>query len=254
MDSEKIYVCHEQWPQLSSRQFFTITSLVLQYIIPCSIITFCYIRVSKSLRMRARAKVGMQNRKREQLDISRKRRTNRMLIAMVSIFVCCWLPLNVIHLILEFKEDFHAGRYFLLVFFVTHIVAMSSIVYNPFLYAWMNDNFRKEFRRVLPCLFSSPGGAAASSASVTQLFSTTTVTNQTTAVAKSGGKRGTCAGTTIATSPIDGTGVDGISNIGAIYDAELNGVCLRVTDHATTPNDNPTAVHSDTEITPCCSA
>jgi len=38
------------------------------------------------------------------------------------------------------------------VFFAAHVVAMSSTVYNPFLYAWMNDNFRKEFRRVLPCL------------------------------------------------------------------------------------------------------
>lgn len=35
---------------------------------------------------------------------------------------------------------------------------MSSTCYNVFLYAWLNDNFRKELKRILPC-FSSAGGA-----------------------------------------------------------------------------------------------
>jgi len=26
--------------------------------------------------------------------------------------------------------------------------------HNPFLYGWMNDNFQKEFRMLLPCLFT----------------------------------------------------------------------------------------------------
>lgn len=26
-----------------------------------------------------------------------------------------------------------------------HLIAMSSVCYNPFLYTWLNDNFRKEF-------------------------------------------------------------------------------------------------------------
>jgi len=71
---------------------------------------------------------------------------------MVAIFAVCWLPLNVILLSLEYDESVGASPYFLLVFFAAHVIAMSSTVYNPFLYAWMNDNFRKEFRRVFPCL------------------------------------------------------------------------------------------------------
>jgi len=30
----------------------------------------------------------------------------------------------------------------------------SSTQYNPFLYGWLNDNFQKEFRILLPCLFT----------------------------------------------------------------------------------------------------
>ena len=78
-----------------------------------------------------------------------------MLIAMVAIFIVCWLPLNVMNLLLEYREQQIGNwRFILLVFFVAHVVAMSSTVYNPFLYAWMNDAFRHQFQRVLPlCRF-----------------------------------------------------------------------------------------------------
>ena len=78
-----------------------------------------------------------------------------MLIAMVSIFVCCWLPLNVVHIISEYRETVTEWNYFVLVFFIAHVIAMSSTIYNPFLYAWMNENFKKEFKQVIPCLFRS---------------------------------------------------------------------------------------------------
>ena len=37
---------------------------------------------------------------------------------------------------------------------------MSSTCYNPFLYAWLNENFRKEFKQVLPCFRSANNPAA----------------------------------------------------------------------------------------------
>src|SRR6218665_3606779 len=152
-------VCHEYWPQETARQFFTVTSLILQYIVPCSIITYCYAKVSHALRMRSIAKIGSGNktRDREEMEIRRKRRTNKMLIAMVAIFVCCWLPLNVLHVTAEYFEAVRNANCYMLLFLVTHVIAMSSTIYNPFLYAWMNDNFKKEFRQVLPCLLSKEG-------------------------------------------------------------------------------------------------
>lgn len=162
-DLQGVYVCQEHWPIYSARQFFTVTSLVLQYLVPCSIITVCYSLVSAALRRRSRAKKGLTANggvvpgrgpnHREQLEIRRNRRTNNMLIAMVTIFVCCWLPLNVINFTAEYYEEMVEWNYYLLIFFVGHVTAMSSTIYNPFLYAWMNDTFRKEFKRVLPCLF-----------------------------------------------------------------------------------------------------
>ena len=70
-----------------------------------------------------------------------------MLIAMVTIFVVCWLPLNVLHVAQEYNEQLPFWDKFLITFLVTHLIAMSSVVYNPFLYAWMNENFKKEFQQ-----------------------------------------------------------------------------------------------------------
>nr|QZA87402.1 neuropeptide Y receptor [Haliotis discus hannai] len=149
------YACSEKWPRVQARQFFTVTSLVLQYIVPCSIITFCYTMVSLALKKRTKVKIGSgsRTRERDELEIKRKKRTNRMLIAMVTIFVCCWMPLNVVHLVREYETTIAVWYYFTLIFFIAHVIAMSSTIYNPFLYAWMNDNFKKEFKLVVPCLF-----------------------------------------------------------------------------------------------------
>lgn len=72
----------------------------------------------------------------------------RMLIAMVTIFGVSWLPLTVINLINDVYIPTGNWRYYTLCFFMVHSLAMSSTCYNPFLYAWLNDNFRKEFKQV----------------------------------------------------------------------------------------------------------
>jgi len=41
--------------------------------------------------------------------------------------------------------------YQMFVFLVAHLIAMSSTVYNPFVYAWFNDTFRTQFQKVVPC-------------------------------------------------------------------------------------------------------
>lgn len=43
-------------------------------------------------------------------------------------------------------------EYEAIAFQIVHTVAVSSVVYNPLLYGWMNDNFRKQFTRMCVCL------------------------------------------------------------------------------------------------------
>ena len=61
-DGILLYLCHEQWPKPTARQFFTVTSLVLQYVVPVILITYCYCSVSVALNRRARARASITGR------------------------------------------------------------------------------------------------------------------------------------------------------------------------------------------------
>lgn len=140
--------CEEHWPSEPFRKVFSSITSILQFVVPFFVIAFCYVCVSIKLNDRARSKPGSKSSKREEADRERKRRTNRMLIAMVAIFGISWLPLNIINVVEDFYSYANDWTYYRLCFFMTHCLAMSSTCYNPFLYAWLNDNFRKEFKQV----------------------------------------------------------------------------------------------------------
>lgn len=149
------YYCEEKWPGEDSRRTFSFSTSTLQFVVPFSIISFCYMRVCCKLRDRARAKPGAKSVKKEEMERKRTRRTNRMLISMVVIFGASWLPLNLYNLVMDFFIQAANWKYANAFFFLSHAVAMSSTCYNPFLYTWLNENFRKEFKLVLPCFGAS---------------------------------------------------------------------------------------------------
>ncbi|QQP51792.1 Neuropeptide receptor A10, partial [Caligus rogercresseyi] len=82
-------------------------------------------------------------RTKEEQERSRNLRINRMLISMVIVFGTCWLPLNTINFIGDLNYDLYCWEYHHIAFFICHVMAMSSTVYNPFLYGWYNDSFQK---------------------------------------------------------------------------------------------------------------
>ncbi|XP_058803805.1 prolactin-releasing peptide receptor-like [Phymastichus coffea] len=143
--------CEEAWPDEPLRRAFSTLTAVLQFGLPFLAIALCYVCVALRLRDRARAKPGSKTGRREEAERERKRRTNRMLVAMVLVFGVSWLPLNLVNVLEDFYPAVSQRSYHKLLFFLAHCLAMSSACYNPFLYAWLNDNFRKEFKQVLPC-------------------------------------------------------------------------------------------------------
>ncbi|XP_052127051.1 prolactin-releasing peptide receptor-like [Frankliniella occidentalis] len=146
--SFKNSLCEEAWPSESFRQIYSGVTTVLQFLVPLVVIAFCYVCVSVRLSDHARLRPGCKSSRKEEADRERKRRTNRMLIAMVTVFGISWMPLNVINLLNDYHAKTGTWHYYNLVFFMVHALAMSSTCYNPFLYAWLNDNFRKEFKQL----------------------------------------------------------------------------------------------------------
>ncbi|XP_050301208.1 prolactin-releasing peptide receptor-like isoform X2 [Anthonomus grandis grandis] len=172
------YFCEENWPVETWRAVFGGITTALQFLIPFLIMAYCYICVSIKLNDRARSKPGSKNSRKEEVDRERKRRTNRMLIAMVAVFLMSWLPLNVVNIFNDFNKDMIKWEYYFLSFFLVHQMAMSSTCYNPFLYAWLNENFRKEFKQVLPC-FGASSGRVPSTGRFTNWRSERTLNNET---------------------------------------------------------------------------
>lgn len=147
-DDVNRYFCDESWPSEDWRRTFSGITTMMQFLIPFLIMAFCYVCVSIKLNDRARSKPGSQSSSSEMKDRKRKRRTNRMLIAMVVVFLISWLPLNAVNIVNDFYQQVDDWPYYYFTFFITHAIAMSSTCYNPFLYAWLNENFRKEFKQV----------------------------------------------------------------------------------------------------------
>uniref|UniRef100_A0A914VSW0 G-protein coupled receptors family 1 profile domain-containing protein n=1 Tax=Plectus sambesii TaxID=2011161 RepID=A0A914VSW0_9BILA len=77
-----------------------------------------------------------------------------MLISMVVIFALCWFPFNALNMMRDFHLDKPIKHLFSFLFLLAHVISMSATCWNPILYAWMNENFRREFKAALPCCFS----------------------------------------------------------------------------------------------------
>jgi len=79
------------------------------------------------------------------------RRATRLVVIVVVIFALCWLPLQLVF-ILQFFASVPDDQ----IWYVGLKIACSCLAYmnscvNPFLYAFLSDNFRKSFRRALDC-------------------------------------------------------------------------------------------------------
>lgn len=156
IDNHEVTLCEEAWPTEDIRKLFGTATSMLQFFLPFFIILICYLCIFCKLQNNKKRLSKNKNSKKKitcEKVLRKKATTNQMLILMVGIFGACWLPLNLINIFEDFNMNLNEHTYYNLLFFSSHLVAMSSVIYNPFLYAWLNENFRKEFKQILPCLF-----------------------------------------------------------------------------------------------------
>lgn len=153
-----ILVCFEDWEQWNFaelRKGYGLVVIILQYGIPFATIGFCYAAVGfflwKRPQLTARSAV------RDAAILARKKRLVRMLMLMVVIFTVCWAPLNIVNVLRDNYPSLVETEHLTLIYLLTHLIAVSATCWNPFLYGFMNENFKREFTRILPFVRSHRG-------------------------------------------------------------------------------------------------
>ncbi|XP_037124068.1 7 transmembrane receptor domain-containing protein [Syngnathus acus] len=147
-----LVVCEEFWPENGNlRLLYSCFILIASYMIPLLSVSISYCAISISLK---RYSVPGEQASRKQHWKQKRRRTFSLLVASVLAFALCWLPLQVLNLLLDLDPDCDiiGKRYINVLQVCCHLVAMSSSCYNPFIYASLHSKVRKHLRGYLcPC-------------------------------------------------------------------------------------------------------
>ncbi|XP_015265771.1 PREDICTED: probable G-protein coupled receptor 83 [Gekko japonicus] len=124
-------------------KYLDLATFILLYILPLVIILVTYMSVAK--RVWLRNAVGDMTVE-QYFTLQRKKKTTiKMLILVVVIFAVCWFPLNC-YVVLLSSQVIGSNN---ALYFAFHWLAMSSTCCNPFIYCWLNENFRTELKNCL---------------------------------------------------------------------------------------------------------
>lgn len=145
--SPHMEACLEHWPSQQHRLAYTTWLLLFQYCGPLLLVLLCYVRVF--VRLRHRKDMLDRARTPESQCMSHSRRINIMLVALITAFALCWLPLTIFNVVSDWNQEALPICHHNLLFSLCHLLAMSSTCINPIIYGFLNSNFRQEVREVL---------------------------------------------------------------------------------------------------------
>ncbi|XP_035121130.1 G-protein coupled receptor 83 isoform X2 [Callithrix jacchus] len=124
-------------------KYLDLATFILLYMLPLLIISVAYARVAKKLWLCNT--IGDVTTEQYLALRRKKKKTIKMLMLVVVLFALCWFPLNCYVLLLSSKVIRTNNA----LYFAFHWFAMSSTCYNPFIYCWLNENFRIELKALL---------------------------------------------------------------------------------------------------------
>lgn len=114
------------------------------FVIPISIIITCYVYIFVRLRRRAtNAEMSLG----ATVMSKKQNRVTKMITAVITAFVICWLPNNIINFmqIIEVRPPDNAGEIFT---FFGLVLGYTNSCINPILYAFMKADVREEIKKV----------------------------------------------------------------------------------------------------------
>ncbi|XP_070762027.1 melatonin receptor type 1B-B-like [Enoplosus armatus] len=124
---------------------YTITVVVIHFFVPIAVVTFCYLRIW-ILVIQVRRKVKSEVRPR--IKPSDLRNFITMFVVFV-LFAICWAPLNFIGLAVAVNPEAVAPHIPEWLFVVSYFMAYFNSCLNAIIYGLLNQNFRREYKRIV---------------------------------------------------------------------------------------------------------
>ncbi|KAM6071658.1 pyroglutamylated RF-amide peptide receptor isoform 2-T2 [Theristicus caerulescens] len=153
---EKVYVCClEEWASPIYQKIYTTFILVILFLLPLMLMLFLYTKIGYELWIKKRvgdASVLQTIHGSEMSKISRKKkRAIVMMVTVVFLFAVCWAPFHVIHMMIEYSnfEKEYDDVTVKMIFAIVQIIGFFNSICNPIVYAFMNENFKKNFLSAL---------------------------------------------------------------------------------------------------------
>ncbi|XP_060649288.1 RYamide receptor isoform X1 [Drosophila nasuta] len=141
------YICREMWPEAKQDYYYTLALFTLQFILPLLVLIFTYTRIA--IAVWGKRPPGEAENSRDQRMARSKRKMIKMMLTVVIVFTSCWLPFNILQLLLKANESMDSWKPLPYVFFAFHWLAMSHSCYNPIIYCYMNARFRGGFLQIM---------------------------------------------------------------------------------------------------------
>ncbi|KAG8234357.1 hypothetical protein J437_LFUL012116 [Ladona fulva] len=151
--------CIERWPSRAAKLSYTVSMLIVQYVIPIVVLACIHARIAAHLHAHARGAVsngsagaGEALCRPARRALARNRRTTLLLAGVAVLFAVSWLPLNVLSLLADASPDFFgtSANHLYIALAICHATAMTSAISNPIVYGWLNTNIRHEFMQLMP--------------------------------------------------------------------------------------------------------
>uniref|UniRef100_A0A8D8YBN0 Neuropeptide F receptor n=2 Tax=Cacopsylla melanoneura TaxID=428564 RepID=A0A8D8YBN0_9HEMI len=150
-------ICHREHPL---RQFllhvYVLVLVVVQFVVPVISLIFIHTKISSYLvQVHLRSPPVDVSTKRARREVRRNRRTMLILSCIAFVYLLSWAPFTMFTLCIQYLPYvFNSLHDIYKYYIISHCIAMTSTVTNPFLYGWLNTNFRREFRNVFYSLFN----------------------------------------------------------------------------------------------------
>uniref|UniRef100_A0A8D0TED4 Pyroglutamylated RF-amide peptide receptor n=1 Tax=Sus scrofa TaxID=9823 RepID=A0A8D0TED4_PIG len=149
---EKEHVCClEEWTSPVHQKIYTTFILVILFLLPLMVMLILYSKIGYELWIKKRVGDGSVLRTIHGKEISKiarkKKRAVIMMVTVVALFAVCWAPFHVIHMMIEYSnfEKEYTDVTIKMIFAIVQIIGFSNSICNPIVYAFMNENFKKNF-------------------------------------------------------------------------------------------------------------